>query len=61
MVTDSIPTNRLRLNELVQNAKKTDSDVEVKEVQFEKGEEEAFGKKLCSPMIGFYMSRRMEM
>ncbi len=36
MVTDSIPTNRLRLNELVQNAKKTDSDVELTEVQCQK-------------------------
>ena len=62
MVTDSVPTNRQRIYELVQNASKMDSEVEVREVPFEKGEEiKVFGKKLYSHMIGFYMSHRMEM
>ena len=42
MVTNSISTNRLRINELVKNANKDDSEVEVKEVPFEKGEDRNF-------------------
>src|SRR3954453_7666167 len=45
IVTESIPTNRLRINELVQNAQKDDSEVEVKEVPFEKGEHRSFWKQ----------------
>ncbi|MGJ7913130.1 putative thiazole-containing bacteriocin maturation protein [Neobacillus sp. LXY-1] len=36
LVTDSIPTNWQRINELVHNARKTDSEVEVKNVPFQK-------------------------
>ena len=48
MVTDSIPTNRLRINELVKNANKDDSEVEVKEVPFEKGEDKKFLARSCA-------------
>ena len=37
LVTESIPTNRHRIYELIQNARKMDSEVEVREVPFEKG------------------------
>ena len=37
LVTESIPTNRHRIYELMQNARKMDSEVEVREVPFEKG------------------------
>lgn len=37
LVTESIPTNRHRIYELIQNARKMDSEVEVREVSFEKG------------------------
>ncbi|MFD2445200.1 putative thiazole-containing bacteriocin maturation protein [Bacillus sp. CGMCC 1.16607] len=40
VVTDSEPTNRLRIQELVSNAKKTDSDVEIEEVSFDREEED---------------------
>ena len=36
LVTESIPTNRHRIYELIQNARKMDSEVEVREVPFEK-------------------------
>lgn len=42
MITDSVPTNRLRINELVHFAKKDDSEVEVEEVPLEKGAERSF-------------------
>ncbi|MCE7792607.1 putative thiazole-containing bacteriocin maturation protein [Salipaludibacillus sp. CUR1] len=38
MVTESLPANRPRIHELVQKAKKDDSEVEVMEVTFEEGE-----------------------
>ncbi|MFZ0443858.1 MAG: putative thiazole-containing bacteriocin maturation protein [Bacillus sp. (in: firmicutes)] len=37
LVTESIPTNRHRIYELIQNAREMDSEVEVREVPFEKG------------------------
>ncbi|PFN83301.1 putative thiazole-containing bacteriocin maturation protein [Bacillus sp. AFS076308] len=37
MITDTVPTNRQRLNLLVQNASKIDSDVEMVEVPYPKG------------------------
>ncbi|RST72270.1 putative thiazole-containing bacteriocin maturation protein [Siminovitchia acidinfaciens] len=49
MVTDSTPTSRLRLNELVLNASKTDSDVELVEVQFKKGAGRSFWKEAVQP------------
>ena len=36
LVTESIPTNRHRIYELIQNAREMDSEVEVREVPFEK-------------------------
>ncbi|WP_059173149.1 putative thiazole-containing bacteriocin maturation protein [Bacillus sp. FJAT-27445] len=42
LVTESMPTNRLRISELVQNAREVDSEVGVKEVPFEKGEHNSF-------------------
>ncbi|GIN22777.1 MAG TPA: putative thiazole-containing bacteriocin maturation protein [Bacillus bacterium] len=49
LVTDSIPTSRMRLNELVQNASKTDSDVELAEVQFQKEAGRSFWKEAVQP------------
>lgn len=49
MVTDSVPTNRLRINELVKNANKADSEVEVKEIPFEKGEGKNFWREAVQP------------
>ena len=49
MLTDSVPTNRLRINELVQNANKADSEVEVEEVPFEKGEGRNFWQEAVQP------------
>ena len=45
LVTESIPTNVQRIYELVQNARKIDSEVEVREVPFEKGEHKSFWKQ----------------
>ncbi|MFD1705928.1 putative thiazole-containing bacteriocin maturation protein [Siminovitchia sediminis] len=49
MITDSIPTNRPRLSELVQNASKSDPDVELTEIQFRKGEGRSFWKEAVHP------------
>ena len=49
MVTDSVPTNRLRINELVKNAIKDDSDVEAKEVTFKKGKVGNFWEEAVQP------------
>ncbi|USK87151.1 putative thiazole-containing bacteriocin maturation protein [Peribacillus asahii] len=49
MVTDSVPTNRLRINELVHNAKKADSEVEVEQVAFQKGEGRSFWQEAVQP------------
>lgn len=49
MVTDAVPTNRLRLNELVQNAWKIDSDVEMVEVPYPKGTGKNFWKEAVQP------------
>ena len=46
LVTESIPTNRQRIYELIQNARKMDSEVEVREVPFEKGELKSFWKQV---------------
>lgn len=37
MITDGVPTNRLRLQELVQNARKIDSEVEMAEIPYHHG------------------------
>ncbi|ETI66726.1 putative thiazole-containing bacteriocin maturation protein [Neobacillus vireti] len=50
MVTDTVPTNRLRLDELVEHARKTDSDVEMVEVPYHKGA----GKKFWKEAVNHY-------
>ncbi|AZU59945.1 putative thiazole-containing bacteriocin maturation protein [Neobacillus mesonae] len=45
MVTDTVPTNRQRLNELVNNARKMDPDVEMLEVPYQKGSGITFWKE----------------
>ena len=49
MFTESIPSNRLRLNELVQNARKTDSDVEISGGTFAKRSRTRFWKEAVQP------------
>ncbi|MDR7002085.1 putative thiazole-containing bacteriocin maturation protein [Neobacillus niacini] len=49
VITEPIPTNRLRLNELVQNARKIDSDVELEEVPYHKGAGKNFWKQAVQP------------
>ena len=48
LVTESIPTNVQRVYELVENVRKIDSEVEVREVSFEKGEHKSFWKQVVS-------------
>ncbi|WP_458413334.1 putative thiazole-containing bacteriocin maturation protein [Schinkia sp. CFF1] len=45
MVTDTVPTNRLRLHELVENARKIDAVVEMVEVPYPTGAGESFWKE----------------
>jgi putative thiazole-containing bacteriocin maturation protein len=49
MITDSLPTNRLRINDLVKNANKADSEVEVKEVPFVREKGRSFWKEALQP------------
>ncbi|MFA9458122.1 putative thiazole-containing bacteriocin maturation protein [Halalkalibacter sp. AB-rgal2] len=49
MLSQSMPTNRHRIHELVQHAQKDDSEVEVKEVPFEKGQYRSILKKAVHP------------
>lgn len=49
MITDSVPTNRLRMNEMVKHAKRDDSEVEVKEIPFEKGVEKNVWQETVQP------------
>ncbi len=49
MVTDSVSTNLLRINELVHNANKADSEVEVEQVPFEKRESGGFLQEAVQP------------
>ncbi len=42
MLTDSVPTNQLRINELARNAYNADSEVEVEQVPFEKRDGRGF-------------------
>ncbi|EZP78428.1 thiazole-containing bacteriocin maturation protein [Parageobacillus genomosp. 1] len=37
LITDSMPTNRMRLKELAENARKTDSEVAIEEITLQKG------------------------
>ncbi|WP_316571383.1 putative thiazole-containing bacteriocin maturation protein [Neobacillus sp. YIM B06451] len=48
MVTEAIPTNRLRIDELVRNAREADSEVGIKEVPFEKDGHKSFWKQAVS-------------
>lgn len=57
IVTDSVPTNRLRIHALVNHFKKEDPTVEVREVPFEKGKGENFWKEALQPYDWiFYVS-----
>jgi putative thiazole-containing bacteriocin maturation protein len=49
MVTDMFPTNRLRLKEIVQNARKIDSDVEMDEVPYHNRAGKNFWKQAIQP------------
>ncbi|WP_160725552.1 putative thiazole-containing bacteriocin maturation protein [Bacillus sp. USDA818B3_A] len=49
MIKDTVPTNRQRLNLLVQNARKIDSDVEVVEVPYPKEEGKNVWKDVLQP------------
>lgn len=49
LVTESIPTNRPRIYEIVQKAHDVDSEVEVKEVKLEKGNHERLWKQAVEP------------
>jgi putative thiazole-containing bacteriocin maturation protein len=49
MITDSVPTNRLRIYELAHNARKADSEVEVEQVPFEKGVGRSFWQEVVQP------------
>ncbi|MFB9762721.1 putative thiazole-containing bacteriocin maturation protein [Ectobacillus funiculus] len=49
MITDTVPTNRLRLNDLVENYREKDSEVEMKEVPFHKGTGANFWKEAIQP------------
>ncbi|MFJ8265715.1 putative thiazole-containing bacteriocin maturation protein [Peribacillus asahii] len=49
MVTDSVPTNRLRINEMVEKAKRDDPEVEIKEIPFEKEQGKNFWQVAVQP------------
>ncbi|MDR7238109.1 putative thiazole-containing bacteriocin maturation protein [Neobacillus drentensis] len=49
MLTDSVPTNQLRINELVRNAYNVDSEVEVEQVPFEKRDGRSFWQEALHP------------
>lgn len=49
MVTDTVPTNLSRINELVHNANKDDFELEVEQVPFEKGEMRSFWQEAVKP------------
>jgi putative thiazole-containing bacteriocin maturation protein len=49
MVTDSMPTNRLRLKELVENARKMDSEVAIEEIALQRGSGENSWREVVQP------------
>jgi putative thiazole-containing bacteriocin maturation protein len=49
MVTDSIPTNRMRLKELVENARKIDSEVAIEEIALQRGTGESSWREVVQP------------
>jgi putative thiazole-containing bacteriocin maturation protein len=49
LVTDSIPTNRQRLKELVENARESDSEVEIEEISIQRGAEENSWREIVEP------------
>ncbi|WP_216831343.1 putative thiazole-containing bacteriocin maturation protein [Alkalihalobacterium elongatum] len=56
--TKSIPTNLTRIQEMVQNARKDDSEVEVKQIPFEKDEYRSDWKEVVQPYDGvLYVSQ----
>lgn len=48
VITDAVPTNRNRLNELVQHARKSDAEVDVKELEWKGGGQKAW-RELVQP------------
>ncbi|OCA84074.1 putative thiazole-containing bacteriocin maturation protein [Bacillus sp. FJAT-27225] len=58
MVTESMPTKRQRIHELVENAREADAEVEVKEVPFEKEANQIFWKQAVRDYDGvLYVSQ----
>jgi putative thiazole-containing bacteriocin maturation protein len=49
LVTDSIPTNLLRLKELVENARKMDSEVAIEEIALQRGAGESSWREVVQP------------
>jgi putative thiazole-containing bacteriocin maturation protein len=49
MITDSVPINQLRINEIVHNANKDDAEVEVEQIPFEKAEGRSFWQEAVQP------------
>jgi putative thiazole-containing bacteriocin maturation protein len=49
LVTDSMPTNRLRLKELVENARKIDSEVAIEEIALQRGAVESSWQEVVQP------------
>ncbi len=49
MITGSVPINRQRIHELVKHAIDADSEVELKEIPFEKGEDINYWKQVVQP------------
>ncbi|NUK31768.1 putative thiazole-containing bacteriocin maturation protein [Parageobacillus sp. VR-IP] len=49
LITNSMPTNRVRLKELVENARKTDSEVKIEEIALQKGAEGSSWREVVQP------------
>jgi putative thiazole-containing bacteriocin maturation protein len=49
MITDTVPTNRVRLSELARNARKVDAEVEIVEIPFPKTTGKIFWKEVVQP------------
>ncbi|MBB3868780.1 putative thiazole-containing bacteriocin maturation protein [Parageobacillus toebii NBRC 107807] len=49
LITDSMPTNRQRLKELAENARKTDSEVAIEEISLHRGAGESSWREVVQP------------
>jgi putative thiazole-containing bacteriocin maturation protein len=49
LITDSMPTNRQRLKELVENARKMDSEVAIEEIALQRGSGESSWREVVKP------------